>query len=63
MWTVLVMDVVGREVRRFEGVPATGQAVGLDVGDLPAGAYLLRVAGGPDGSGSAPVMRPFVVVR
>ena len=60
---VLVMDVLGREVRRFEGVPTTGQAVGLDVGSLPAGAYLLRVEAGPGGSGSAPVMRPFVVVR
>jgi hypothetical protein len=60
---VLVVDALGREVRRFEGVPATGQAVQLDVGSLPAGAYLLRVETGPGGSGSAPVVRPFVVVR
>jgi hypothetical protein len=60
---VLVVDVLGREVRRFGGVPATGQAFRLDVGDLPAGAYLLRVEAGLGGSGSTRVARPFVVVR
>jgi hypothetical protein len=60
---VLVVDALGREVRRFEGVAAAGRVFRLDVRGLPAGAYVLRVEAGPGGPGSTTAVRPFVVVR
>jgi hypothetical protein len=60
---VTVMDALGREVRRFGGIPATGRGVRLDVGALPAGAYMLRVVGDRRDPDSTPVARAFVVVR
>ncbi len=61
---LLLVDALGREVRRLEGVPATGQAFSLDVSGLPSGAYVLRArAAGPGTSGFDTVVRPFVIVQ
>lgn len=61
---LLVVDALGREVRRLEGVPAMGRAFSLDVSSLPSGAYVLLVrAAALSPSGLGMVVRPFVIVR
>lgn len=61
---LLLVDALGREVRRLEGVSATGQAFSLDVSGLPSGAYVLRArATDPSPSGFGTAGRPFVIVQ
>lgn len=56
---LIVVDALGREVRRLNRVPATGQAFSLPLGGLPAGAYALQAKA----PGLAPATKQFVVVR
>lgn len=56
---VVIVDALGRVVRRISSVSAVGDAYPLDLDALPSGSYLVRVRA----PGGKTVTRPFVLLR